>query len=250
MRKSTVYFFVVLTLLSLGLILVPSAFSQTSQTQDIKIVGYSYYFDHQGNLDVVGEVQNVGPNTITSVFLSRFNHRLKWCGSSRFLTQVWVHIPCSTAESALLHAVPFANNSPDGTWGTVKSLMLTSRFIAANATSSYQYPDLKITSESASIDKSGNYNGAYLVNGTIKNTGSQTAQNIWVVGTFYNSTGAVIAVGYTSYLTPASLSPSGKVSFRNSAFDLNQTSGAFSAKDLKLLTRSSEPATSSPRMHL
>ena len=93
----------------------------------------------------------------------------------------------------------------------------------ANATSSYQYPDLTITSSSASIGSTGDYNGAYLVNGVIKNTGSQTAQNITVVGTFYNATGSVVAVGYTNYLTPATVAPSGTVSFQVGAFDLNQT---------------------------
>ena len=67
MRKSTVYFFVVLTLLSLGLILVPSAHSQT---QNVKILNYSYYLDSAGFLDVVGEIQNVGPNTVNPVVLA------------------------------------------------------------------------------------------------------------------------------------------------------------------------------------
>ncbi len=61
MRKSIIYFFVALTLVSLGLTLVPTVFSQT---ENIKIVSYSYYIDNLGYLDVVGEVQNVGPNTV------------------------------------------------------------------------------------------------------------------------------------------------------------------------------------------
>jgi uncharacterized membrane protein len=80
---------------------------------------------------------------------------------------------------------------------------------------------LKITSSSATIGTSGDYVGAYLVNFTIKNTGSQTAQNVWVVGTFYNSTGTVVGVGYTNYLT-ATLAPSKTVSSQIAAFDLNQ----------------------------
>jgi hypothetical protein len=44
-----------------------------------------------------------------------------------------------------------------------------------------------------------------------------------VVGTFYNATGTVIAMGYTDTLTPASLSPSSTASFKVGAFDLNQS---------------------------
>jgi hypothetical protein len=46
-----VCFFVVLTLLSLGLTLVPSVHCQT---QNIKIVNYSCYIDLSGDLDVLG----------------------------------------------------------------------------------------------------------------------------------------------------------------------------------------------------
>jgi type IV secretory pathway TrbL component len=64
MKKTTVYSIVVLTMLSLGLFLVPSAFSQTS---NVKILSYTYYYDSQGGLIVVGEIQNVGPDIISSV---------------------------------------------------------------------------------------------------------------------------------------------------------------------------------------
>ena len=67
MRKSIVYFFIGLLLLSSGLTFTPNVFSQT---QNINIVSYSYYVDNSGYLDVVGEVQNVGPNTVNPVFMT------------------------------------------------------------------------------------------------------------------------------------------------------------------------------------
>lgn len=66
MRKRSVLLFVLLTFVSLGLTLVPQV---SSQPENIKVVDYSWYIDSLGYLVVVGEVQNVGPNTIDSVVL-------------------------------------------------------------------------------------------------------------------------------------------------------------------------------------
>jgi hypothetical protein len=93
----------------------------------------------------------------------------------------------------------------------------------ANATSSYQYQDLKILSSSGSIGTTAGYNGAYVVNGVIENYGTQAATNVTVVGAFFNSTGSVVGVGYTDYLTPTVLEPSATTTFQIAAFDLNQS---------------------------
>lgn len=220
MRKSTLYFIVVLTLLSLGLTLVPSVHSQT---QGIKIVSYSYYIDSLGYLDVVGEVQNDGANTVNPVILTGAVYSSGGVEQADSYTQVWVSYLTPTQEAPFYMEFPQPNSSPDGQWGSVDISNITLIVSEANATSSYQYPDLKITSSSGAVGTSGDYNGAYSVNGIIQNTGTQTAQNITVVGAFYNSAGTVVAVGYTDYLTPVALAPSGSVSFQISAFDLNQS---------------------------
>ena len=76
MKKSIIYFSIVLLVVSLGLTLVPHTFGQTGQNtfgqieQNIKILNYSYYFDTDGYLEVVGQVQNVGNNTLNPVYLT------------------------------------------------------------------------------------------------------------------------------------------------------------------------------------
>jgi hypothetical protein len=220
MRKSIVYSFVVLILLSLGLTLVPSAHSQP---ENIKIVSYSYYVDSSGFLEVVGEIQNMGTNTVASVILTGSVYSSDGTDQGDSRAQAWVAYLTPQQKAPFYMTFYSPNNSPNGPWslGEVSNIKLT--VSTADATSSYQYQDLKIKSSSATIGTSGDFSGAYTVNGIIQNTGSQTAQNLTVVGTFYNSTGAVVAVGYTNYLTPAFLSPSGTISFQVSAFDLNQT---------------------------
>jgi len=248
MRKSSVYFFVVLTLLSLGLTLVPGAFSQISTTQDINVVNWSYYFSN-GNLEVVGIAQNVGSNTITNVYLSGSiidsNGVDQADTSSELLVE---YLPPQQESPFIMTITSGPYSSPDGTWGTVDISNVDFQVEAQNATSNYQYPDLKVTSSSSTIgtSTSEDYAGAYLVNGVIKNTGNQTAQNIWVVGTFYNSTGSVIAVGFTDFLTTTSstsLAPGGTVSFQVAALDLNQNQvdSALIISKYSLIVQSQEP---------
>ena len=97
-------------------------------------------------------------------------------------------------------------------------------------TSSYQYTDLTVTSSSATIGASGNFSGACLVNGIIQNTGSQTAQNVSMVATFYNSSGIVIAIGYNTAFLTYSLAPSATIPFQVPAYDLNQSAVPSSEK--------------------
>ena len=67
MGKTAVCLFTILVLLCLGLTLAPRAISQT---QSVKIIGYSWYVDENGGLDVVGQVQNVGSSTLNPIFLT------------------------------------------------------------------------------------------------------------------------------------------------------------------------------------
>ena len=69
MNKTVTIFLVILTICSLSLIMVPGALSQ-DQKGNVKILNYSYYLDSLGLIVVVGEVQNQGTNTLTSVILT------------------------------------------------------------------------------------------------------------------------------------------------------------------------------------
>jgi hypothetical protein len=117
------------------------------------------------------------------------------------------------------------NNPQGASWMSVDVSNVKLAVVQANATTSYQYPDLTITSNTHSIGtKSVGTDadlGVYWVNCNVQNTGSQTAQNITVFGTFYNSTGSVVAVGYSNQI--GSLDSSRTASFKLGAFDLNQT---------------------------
>ena len=214
MRKSTIYLFVLLTVFSLSLTLIPSGFSQP---ENVKILSYSWYIDSLGYLVVVGEVQNVGSNTVASVILGGTVYSSDGTQSDSS-GQAWV-LNLIPQQKAPFYIEFYSSSSSDGTWLSLDISKVDLAVYQAEATANYQYPDLKITSSSATVTS----DGVYWVSGIVQNTGSQTAKNITVVGAFYNASGVVAGVGYTDPLTPASLAASGSASFKVGAFDLNQT---------------------------
>jgi hypothetical protein len=245
MSKTVTIFLVILTICSLSLTLVSGALSQ-DQKGNIKILDYSYYIDSLGLIVVVGEVQNQGTNTVTSVILT--GSIVSRDGIYQSSSYTIIGIP--PAEVTYLNSqqkAPFymdfypPQNSPDGSWNSIDIGSVNLQVAQANATASYQYPDLTITGKQSSIGSTTTDKGVFWVNGDIQNTGSQTASNITVFGTFYNSTGATVAVGYGN--TVASLSSSGSASFKLGAFDLNQTGIPASKKitDYSLLINVQSP---------
>ncbi|MGD0450952.1 MAG: FxLYD domain-containing protein [Candidatus Bathyarchaeia archaeon] len=218
MEKRVMCILIAIVIVSLTFSSIPRILGQT---EDIKVTNYSYYVDSSGVLDVTGEIQNVGVNTIASVDLRGSIFDENGLDVSDSFTTAWVAYIVPQQKAPFM--MEFAPPQDDNTWepGDVTNVQLS--VAQANATSEYQYPDLKITSSTPSIGTSGDYNGAYGVSGEIENTGSQTATNITVVGEFYNSTGSVVGVGYTTYLTPNNLAPSAKTTFQIYALDLNQS---------------------------
>ena len=250
MNKTVTIFLVILAICSLSLTMVPGALSQ-DQKGNVKILDYSYYIDSLGLIVVVGQVQNQGSNTVISVIIT--GSIVSRDGNDQSSSYTIIGVP--PAEIAYLNPqqkAPFymdfypPQTSPDRTWNSIDIASVNLQVAQANATGKYQYPDLTITNKQSSIGSTTDDKGVFWVNGNIQNTGSQTASNITVFGTFYNSTGATIAVGYGN--TVASLSPSGSASFKLGAFDLNQTGIPASKKitDYSLLINVQAPILQVP----
>jgi len=222
-KKTIVCLFVILSLLFSGLAFAPTG---SSQTQNIKIINYSYYFDTAGYLDAVGLVQNVGSNTVNPVYLTGEVYAPNGEPASSSACQVWVSYLTYGQQAPFYMEFPPPQNTNNWLPSYVGNITLT--VSTANATNRYQYPDLKVTSSSgevgtAAMGDNGNLAGAYVVNGVIQNYGTQAATNVTVVGAFFNSTGSVVGVGYTDYLTPQVLAAGATTTFQIAAFDLNQS---------------------------
>jgi hypothetical protein len=241
MRKGIAYFLIVITAISLTLPLIPTA---KSQTENVKIVSYSWYTDTAGFIDVVGEVQNIGSNTIATVMLSGVGTTST--GDTLTNTvRVWVQNLAPQQKAPFyLEFFPQSSGQTSQTSIMVQVVDVQLAVIQADETTNYQYPDLKITSHTQSIGNTADDKGVYWVSGTIQNTGSQTAKNVRILGTFYNSQGKVVAVGgYTTDVLSASLAPSATANFNFGAYDVNQTGVSADQKieDYSLLIQAEEP---------
>lgn len=225
MKKTAIFIGLALMLSVLVLIPHPNVFAQTNNdTQDIKILNYSYYIDSSGTLlDVVGEVQNIGTSNLANVTIgaSIFDAFGQDQGDSSGPAYTIYMVPQEKVPFDISFTVPYSTSY--SSWFTVDITNITLVVIAADPTTSYQYPDLTVLNSQGAVSSGSTDKGTYWVTGTIQNTGNQTADQVQVVGTFYNSSGTTVAVGYSNTLSPANLNPSSTESFQVGAFDLNMT---------------------------
>jgi hypothetical protein len=222
MKKSTIYLVIALTLLSLSLTSILAS-NVSAQEENIKVLNYSYNIDYQNNLLIVyGEIQNVGSSTVMSVLLGGSVYSADGTDQADAGGQAYVIyiVPQQKVPFEIQFNAP--KSSADGTWSSISVSRIDFRVSQATATNEYPYSDVKITSQSSSIDTTLTNKGTYWVTGTLKNMGTQTAQNIYVVATFYNASGITVSAGWSTQKV-ASLSPSGTSTFEVGAFDINMS---------------------------
>ena len=189
-----------------------------ADTSEVNVVSYSWYVapsstvlvETGGDLVAVGEVQNVGSNVIGT--LSVVGIVYNGTGSDQgILDQNYAFIPITNLPAG--QKAPFyidftaeQSTTNDTSWASSANNVTVVVSYAADTNSSI-YTGLTIPSST-----SDNSNGAFTVTGTVKNTGDQTAESIWVDTTFYNSSGTVVAMNNTVYLGD-SLAPGQSVPF-------------------------------------
>ena len=223
MKKCVVCIIVALFMLSLNVALIPNG---SSQTQNIKILSYTYYIDSQGFLDFAGEVQNIGSTTIHQPYLTGSVQVSTPNGeeNSPSFCEVWQSYLAPQQKAPFY--MQFQAPQDISAWQLASIGNITLTPSQGSPTSQYEYSDFNVSNSSLTIG-TGDANGFYVVNGVIQNTGTQTAYNITLAATFYNATGTAIAVGTTyqlsnPWITP-SLAPSATVPFQVYAYDLNAT---------------------------
>jgi hypothetical protein len=213
LRKNIIYSSILIALILFGFSLVHQA---SSQSENLKVLNYSWYIDSIGGFDVVGEVQNVGSNILDPVVLDGTVYTPDGVAQA-------ISNPCVVYVENMLpqQKAPFLMEfrSSDLSWLSQGVDHIGFEVVRANVTDKYQYPDLAIAGSALSTDAE----GVYWINGNVQNTGNKTATNVRVIATFFNASNAVVAAGYSELLTPRSLNPSGVASFKVGAFDVNKT---------------------------
>jgi hypothetical protein len=186
--------------------LIPNVFVQAAYT-GVVVLSHSSYVSSSGHFVVVGEVQNTGNhvlgNASLDVVVSASNGSQFLKGTS--MAYVNDFLPQQKAPFYLDFGKIDFTTIPDA---------LTFDFNVSNhpPTNNIEYPDLSLI-----VSSNGIVNNAYVVSGTISNSGSKTANDIKVVGTYYNSAGIVVAVGFVTLNGP--LIPGNSANFTVSEFD-------------------------------
>jgi len=191
---------------------------------------------------VVAEVQNIGPNIIDYVkvigtFYASDGTPLASDSVRSIRTQI---LPQQKTPFYML--VSLYNSLTGDLWDPQSIENLTILVGVADPTDSRQYQDLEISSHTSSTDA----NGYYVVTGFVKNTGTQSPNQVSVVATFYNSTGSVVALGYCD-LTPSSIAPGSTASFTIYPLDYDAVVDKISSYSLLIQAPNTMPsATPTP----
>lgn len=208
MEKGALSILVAVSTIALCLALIPNVLSQP---ENVSILSYSYYHIYYTTpyLIVVGEAQNTGPNvldyiTVTGTFYAPDGTVYMSGYANSFITQI---LPQQKAPFYITFTPYDVVSDTNWTLDDISNLTLT--ISHADPTDARQYQDLTIVNDSLGTDN----DGYYRVTGTVENIGSQPTNQTYVIATFYNSTGTVVAVGYSDYLTPTSIPAGGSAPF-------------------------------------
>ena len=176
-------------------------------------MSYSWYVaPSNGDFIVVGEIQNQGNFIFQTVTLNGtvYASDQSVIATSSTMPYVSYLLPQQKA--------PFYMDF--GNPGAQSSVLSTVSYVAfsvdsAPMTANKMYGNLSLDIIPSNV--SNVVNGAYVVSGFVYNIGNQTANDIRVVGTFYNSSDNVVAVGFDKL--NASLTPDNVSFFSVAAFD-------------------------------
>jgi hypothetical protein len=230
MKKEITLVIVLLAILTFSMSFIANVHSQT-MTTDVQVLSYTVYTSpSSGDLEIVGEIQNTGPNILQYVRLDGTIYISNGTAEASGFTQAYV------ADMLPQQKAPFSMDIPpdltltqDFSWLQYGLGNVT--YVAfANVTTETQYQGMKIIGNTSFTDPTTNL---FSVTGVVQNVGNQDAGNWWtVVGTFYNSSGSAIGWGASDYLTPASFPPNQTASFtvepRDITTDLNSQITSYS----------------------
>jgi len=197
MKKTLTLFLVFICAASLMFAFTPNARSQSDNNLVVK--SYSWYTSpFTGYFVVVGELENTGTDIVHSATMRGFAYNAS--GDIQAEAE-WVQIYSTQIlpnETAPFYMYFTDSSSVNGTldWvPTVDHIGFNTYTLEADNTQNNN--ELYVVAHNGAIDASGNYS----VTGIVLNRGEEYPQNVWVVGSFYDASGQVVAVGFSNYLT-------------------------------------------------
>ncbi|MGA3291187.1 MAG: FxLYD domain-containing protein [Candidatus Bathyarchaeia archaeon] len=223
-----------------------SAPSVKAATSEAKVVSYTWYeapadtviAGYIDDLVAVGEIQNVGSNVIGYVDIrgTAYNstgHVLNSASGTAYGNNL---LPDQKAPF-YLDFNPQDSVTQDNTY--VSSVTNVTVFVSyVNNATVTPYSGLSIVGPNA-IDSGGTYS----VTGTVQNTGDETVGNVFVVTTFYNTSGTVVSMNYSEDFLSTSFAPGASAPFTATPTD-NSAQLSSEIANYSTLIQSSPIATS------
>lgn len=198
--RNSVFFIAVFLTTTVFLAVLGFSIETVNADAELNIVNEAGYLDVFGYYRVLGELENVGDQAVEGWEITTFFYN-----SSDDLIHTVV-LSSGNWSSHILDTINPGRKSPFET--VIGNATLASEVdhysvtITSYNTATAKPLGLEILGNSSRIDAFGNM----IINGTIKNTGAETAESVNIIATYYDSGGNVIAVSY-SITEPSNIEP-------------------------------------------
>ena len=217
MKKALTLALVIMVAASLVCVFAPQSFGQdVSLTEDVQVTSYTTYISpNTGAFVIVGEVQNVG----TQYFHSARIRAVVYNSSDTYIAEPIVTYTyadqLAPGETAGFYMLFTAASSLTGDLSWVESGIDHIEFYAfGGADDTPQDSGVHVIAQNGAVTANGNYT----VTGMVLNRGTEYPEKYFVVGTFYDASGKVIAIGISEYLDRY-LAPNNVTSFFCGLYD-------------------------------
>ena len=178
-----------------------------ADSSEVKVLTYSSYIAPKnttlaaeaGDYVVVGEIQNIGANIISTVNITGTVSDESGNQLASANTQAFVYHMLPNQKAPFHLCFTTESNSTDNTNWIPSVSKVSIAVTSVINTPDKQYSGLTIPNPPG-VSQFPTGNGLYILMGTIVNTGNQVAQDPWVTATFYNSSGYVVGLAFTPYL--------------------------------------------------
>jgi hypothetical protein len=203
MKKTITLLLVTLCVVSIFFVFPARVYSQQATT--LKVLSYSWYMSVQsGNLIVVGEVQNTGSEIIYHPTITGTVYTIDQQAQATTDYSLTYSNEILPNDTAPFYMVFTAERSINGSLSWVSTGIDHVDFkFYASTTQDAPYSGLLIVANASTVDELDNY----AVGVAVLNTGNLYPERLWVVASFYNASGTVVAVGTSSYASPHYLAP-------------------------------------------
>ena len=225
---------------------------KAASTSEVRILSYSHYVappntvlaSASGDLIVVGELKNVGSNTLGNVTVQGTAFSSSGSELAKTSSEAFVYdtLPNQTAPFYLDFNAASSSTDSLSFVSSVSSVIVTVTSVID--TTAKQYTGVIVPPVEGSFPYIPN--ATYYVIGTLLNKGTQVDQDPWVVTTFYNSNGTVIGLNFTDYLTKTLLPGDATRFYASPADDTAQLTNEIASYNLTVDSLTLAQPTSSP----